>query len=125
MSAAVALPWRRSALLDPNAEGHYPTCPVRGVLGVDCPGVGACAPCTTWLHGDVVGALDHNALMILVLPLLVWSWLAGSRAGRRGLVRWDGTRPMAALVVLSWVDAAAEPAMFPLDVLGSGAGDWA
>ncbi len=75
------------------------------------------------MHGDVVGALDHNALMILVLPLLVLElgrWVASRPAGW-----WVGHRytPVAALVVLTGWVLLRNLSMFPMGVLGSGA--WA
>lgn len=75
------------------------------------------------MHGDVVGALDHNALMILVLPLLVLElgrWVASRPASW-----WVGYRytPVAALVVLTGWVLLRNLSVFPMGVLGSGA--WA
>jgi hypothetical protein len=64
---------------DPNQPGHYPACPTRTMFGVDCPGCGAARCIHALLHGDVGRALDHNVLLVAVLPLLVgftayWAW---------------------------------------------------
>ena len=47
-------------------------CPWRTLTGLDCPFCGATRAAASLAHGDVVGALDHNALFVLViLPLAV------------------------------------------------------
>jgi hypothetical protein len=124
-SAGVALPLATVWLLDPNVEGHYPRCPIRSVVGVDCPGCGSLRAMHDLAHGDFLGALDHNAMLVLFLPVLgleLGRWIASRPA--TPLMRWRRA-PMVALVVLSaWMLARNLP-MFPLDVLGSGAGDWA
>jgi hypothetical protein len=125
VSAGVFLPLATVWLLDPNVEGHYPTCPIRSVVGVDCPGCGSLRAMHDLAHGDFLGALDHNAMLVLFLPLLgleLARWVASRPA--TALMRWRYA-PMAAMVVLSaWMLARNLP-MFPLDALGSGAGDWA
>jgi hypothetical protein len=64
---------------DPNEPGHYPACPTRAVFGVDCPGCGAARCIHALLHGDLGRALDHNVLLVAVLPVLAgftayWAW---------------------------------------------------
>jgi hypothetical protein len=62
-------------VVDPNEPGHYPLCPTQALLGVDCPGCGGLRCVHALTRGDLVGALDHNALAVLVLlPLAVISW---------------------------------------------------
>lgn len=43
---AVALPTLYVASVDPNASGHYPTCPFLQATGWWCPGCGGCAAST-------------------------------------------------------------------------------
>ena len=68
--------------VDPNAPGHYPLCPTKYFTGLDCPGCGGLRCVHSLAHGDVAGALDHNAFVtLLVLPLVVagfvvWAWHA-------------------------------------------------
>jgi hypothetical protein len=123
VAAGVVAPFALVLALDPNQAGHYPTCPVRAYAGVDCPGCGSLRALHDLAQGDVVGALDHNAVMVLLLPLLgieLVRWVRGRPAS--ALVRWRYA-PVAALVVLGvWMLARNLPA-FPFDVLGSGA--WA
>lgn len=75
-------------LVDPNEAGHYPLCPTKYLTGLDCPGCGGLRAVHSLAHGDVSGALDHNALAVLVLlPLAALLWI-------RWLVRaWRGTPP--------------------------------
>jgi hypothetical protein len=64
-------------LIDPNDPGHYPLCPTKAVSGLDCPGCGGLRAVHSLTRGDVVGALDHNAFVVVVLlPLAVVLWAA-------------------------------------------------
>jgi hypothetical protein len=75
-------------LVDPNSPGHYPLCPTKAFTGLDCPGCGGLRSVHSLLHGDLTGALDHNAFVVLVvLPVSLvlwarWLWLA-----------WEGPAP--------------------------------
>ena len=72
-------------LVDPNAPGHYPLCPTKALSGLDCPGCGGLRSVHSLLHGDVAGALDHNALVVLVvLPLALVLWARWFRREWRG-----------------------------------------
>jgi hypothetical protein len=73
--------------LDPNQPGHYPLCPFRALTGLDCPGCGSLRALHSLVHGDVVGALDHNALTVLAVPLLVMAWVRWARREWRGGTR--------------------------------------
>jgi hypothetical protein len=74
-------------LVDPNAPGHYPLCPTKAVTGLDCPGCGGLRAVHSLTHGDVVGAVDHNAFVVLVLlPVAVVLWLAWLVRSLRGPV---------------------------------------
>ncbi len=77
------------AMVDPNQAGHYPLCPIKAATGLDCPACGGLRAVHSLAHGDLVGALDHNALVVLVvLPaaVIVWAlwvrraWVGGSSA---------------------------------------------
>ncbi|NQW73490.1 MAG: DUF2752 domain-containing protein, partial [Actinobacteria bacterium] len=52
--------------VDPNEPGHYPICPTRALLGIDCPGCGLMRGTHDLLHGNLAGAVDHN----LLIPVL-------------------------------------------------------
>ena len=75
------------AFVDPNEPGHYPLCPLRAVLGWDCPGCGGLRGMHALLTGDPMGALDHNVLLVVVVPFTIWMWV-------RWLIRtWRGVSP--------------------------------
>lgn len=62
-----------------NASLGVP-CLLRVTTGLDCPLCGATRATFRLLRGDVVGALDLNALWVLAIPLLaVWAVLAWRR----------------------------------------------
>ena len=63
------------ALVDPNEPGHYPTCPFLALTGHACPGCGSLRALHALTHGDVVGAIARNALVVAAIPLLVWLWV--------------------------------------------------
>jgi len=63
------------AFVDPNEPGHYPVCPSRAIFGVDCPGCGGMRGMNCLLHGDVAGALNHNVLLLIVVPLALVFWV--------------------------------------------------
>jgi len=76
VGAGVALASLYLGLVDPNVPGHYPLCPTKALTGLDCPGCGGLRATHALLHGDVRGALDHNAFIVLVvLPLAVLLWV--------------------------------------------------
>lgn len=60
--------------VDPNEPGHYPMCPTLALLGIDCPGCGGLRATHALAHGDVAAALDHNALFVVMVPLLIGLW---------------------------------------------------
>lgn len=75
------------AAVDPNEPGHYPLCPTKYFLGVDCPGCGLMRATHDLVTGNIAGALDHNVLVVLMAPFAVFLWV-------RWLVRsWRGTTP--------------------------------
>jgi hypothetical protein len=118
--AGATVPFLTVLALDPNQAGHYPTCPFRAYAGVDCPGCGSLRALHDLAQGNVAGALDHNALMVLFLPLLgveLARWVAGRPASP--VLRWRYA-PLFAMVVLgAWMLVRNLP-VFPFDVLGSG-----
>ena len=59
------------ALRDPNTAGSYGFCPLLAFTGLDCPLCGGLRGTNALLHGDVVTALDHNALLPLFLAAAV------------------------------------------------------
>lgn len=84
---------------DPSAENDpYPTCPFRAMTGMACPGCGSLRATNRLLHGDVGAAFGLNALYVLMLPILLYTF-AGMAAEVIG-------RPMPRLRWPSWAGYA-------------------
>ena len=61
-------------LADPGSGAAlYPPCPSRALLGLDCPACGGLRGTHDLLHGDLIGALDHNPLLPLLLALYAYA----------------------------------------------------
>ena len=116
---AAAPPVVLLAVVDPNRPGHYPTCPFRALTGLDCPGCGSLRAVHALSHGDVLGALDHNGLFVLFLPLLVASavlWALARPQPSWLSARYTGWAVFA--VVIGWAVVRNLP-LTPLMVLRS------
>jgi hypothetical protein len=75
----------------PSQAGIYPACPIRELLGIDCPGCGATRALAAVLHGHFLDALRLNALFVLLLPFAIPGAGATYRqAIRPGNFRWPG-----------------------------------
>jgi hypothetical protein len=82
--ATVGAAWAVVALLRPGDAGPTP-CPWRTLTGLDCPFCGSTRAAATLASGDVIGALDHNALFVLgILPLAAVAWLVWAGRAWRG-----------------------------------------
>jgi hypothetical protein len=68
-------------LVDPSRHALTPPCPLRSLTGLDCPLCGATRATHALLHGDVVRALDLNALYVVALPVVAVLLLAWLRSG--------------------------------------------
>lgn len=68
---AIALGTVYVALVDPNQPGHYPLCPTKALSGLDCPGCGGLRATHDLAHGNIAGAFSHNALWVLLVPVVV------------------------------------------------------
>ena len=62
------------SLVDPNEPGHYPICPTKALTGFDCPFCGGMRCARSLVRGDLAGAIDHNALIVVLAPLAVVAW---------------------------------------------------
>ena len=63
------------AAVDPNESGRYPVCPSQALLGIDCPGCGGMRGMYCLMHGDLAGAMNHNLLLLAILPIAVTLWV--------------------------------------------------
>ena len=68
-----------SALIDPT--GGPTLCPFKAMTGLDCPLCGATRAAHQLFRGNVIGALDFNAIFVLAAPLLLWAAVAVLRQG--------------------------------------------
>jgi hypothetical protein len=48
---------------DPTSAGFFPVCPLYSMTGFACPGCGLTRGFHALFHGDVVTALDYNAML--------------------------------------------------------------
>ncbi|GAA1457321.1 hypothetical protein GCM10009603_06670 [Nocardiopsis exhalans] len=67
--------------VDPNEPGNYPTCPWLLLTGTFCPGCGSMRAIALTTHGDVLGAISMNPLLVLLVPYIAVTyalWLARS-----------------------------------------------
>ena len=85
LAAGSAVLW----YFDPTKANFFPVCPLYSLTGLACPGCGLTRGFHALLHGDVVTALDFNALIPLFLVILagVLVSLASVAFRGRGLVR--------------------------------------
>jgi len=110
-----------TAVVNPNTSGAFPQCITKRFTGLDCPMCGGLRTVHALTHGDLVGALDHNALVVVLLPLLVVAWALWS-ARSVGVdvprVRWPRWAPWAAIafaLVFAVVRNTALPGLAWLD----------
>ncbi len=61
---------------NPYEPGHYPVAWFRELTGLYCPGCGTARALHELTHGNIIRALDLNALtVVLLLPMLGHMWL--------------------------------------------------
>ena len=82
MSAGAGLVW----YFDPTRAGFLPACPLYKMTGFACPGCGLTRGFHALFHGDIVTALDFNALIplfVVIFVVLYVSTLLFALRGRR------------------------------------------
>ncbi|MEO7673922.1 MAG: DUF2752 domain-containing protein [Pyrinomonadaceae bacterium] len=74
---------------DPTKAGFFPVCPLYSMTGLACPGCGLTRGFHALFHGDLVTALDYNALIpffVLIFGFFLISMIFIAIRGR-GLLR--------------------------------------
>ncbi|MGB7209004.1 MAG: DUF2752 domain-containing protein [Pyrinomonadaceae bacterium] len=85
MSAGSAFVW----YFDPTTAGLFPVCPLFKLTGLACPGCGLTRGFHALFHGDLITALDYNALIpifVLIFGFFLISMMMVAVRGR-GLVK--------------------------------------
>lgn len=79
------------AVVSPEEQGHYPTCPFLTLTGYYCPGCGSLRAVHALTQGDIATAWERNPLLLVVGPLLLVAWVMwGLRI--LGKTTWNTTR---------------------------------
>ena len=111
-------------LVDPASGGAYPPCPSQALFGIDCPACGGLRGTHALLNGDVVGALDHNLLLPLLLALPAAAlalWLLPLIGRPVPRVRLPGWSVVAAAAVATGFTVLRNLPVAGLEFLASGA----
>src|SRR5688500_17918087 len=64
------------AYFDPSKAGFFPVCPLFQMTGLACPGCGMTRGFHALFHGDIVAALDFNALLPLAASALGYCFVS-------------------------------------------------
>lgn len=73
------------SMVDPNEPGHYPLCPTKALLGIDCPGCGCMRGLYSLTQGDIAGAANHNILLLIAVPFVIVLWVRWVMHSWRGV----------------------------------------
>lgn len=92
---------------DPTTPGGpTPPCPTELIFGINCPGCGASRMIYSLLHLDIVSAIQFNAVGVVAVGLLMWSWFAWlmRTVGKRMPVWTDksGVAKWVLVIVIAW-----------------------
>ena len=64
------------AYFDPKTAGFFPVCPLYSLTGFACPGCGLTRGFHAFFHGDVLTALDYNAMLPLFAILIGFGFVS-------------------------------------------------
>ncbi|MBD0373973.1 MAG: DUF2752 domain-containing protein [Pyrinomonadaceae bacterium] len=73
-------------LFNPATPGTnmYPSCPFHSLTGLNCPGCGTLRGLHQLMHGHLLSALNHNVLMVLMLPFFAYTLVSYALVATRG-----------------------------------------
>jgi hypothetical protein len=72
MGGAAAIGW----LVDPGRSDLFPVCPLFALTGYACPGCGLTRGFHALFHGDIIPAIDFNALIPVWALIFGWVFLS-------------------------------------------------
>ena len=61
---------------EPATAGFFPVCPLYSLTGFACPGCGLTRGFHALFHGDVLGALDYNAMLPFFAALIGFGFVS-------------------------------------------------
>jgi hypothetical protein len=97
MIAGAATLW----YIDPRTAGFFPVCPLYTLTGFACPGCGLTRGFHALFHGDVLTALDYNALLPVFAVMIGFGLLSLIYFAMRGRqIPWRLAHPNALWVFL-------------------------
>ena len=94
LSIGVILPLFMLIVPLSSLESYPSLCLFKNIAGIDCIGCGMTRAVSSLLHGDAEKAYRYNRLVVIVFPLLLYSWMtfiSKEWAALRGR-RWRGCR---------------------------------
>lgn len=109
------------AYFDPTKANFFPVCPLYSLTGLACPGCGLTRGFHALFHGDILTALDFNALIPIWAAIFAWvfvSFIFLAVRGR-GLKMWP-THPNVLwtfMIVLLVFGVVRNIPVYPLTVL--------
>ena len=80
-----------------------PACPIKSVIGVDCPACGSSRCVSALTKGDFVEAVDQNALLVLTLAVVTFGLVMWVAKGEKFLKRVDFQQTLATLSIFTFV----------------------
>ena len=109
------------AAFDPSNAGFFPVCPLFALTGIACPGCGLTRGIHALFHGDLLAAIDHNAMIpafVVLFGAFFLSMLLVAVRGRGLSARFYAPRLMwLFLVSLAAFGILRNIPLFPFSVL--------
>jgi hypothetical protein len=106
---------------DPVKESFFPACPLYRLTGFACPGCGMTRAFHALFHGDILTALDFNALVPVFAVLLLFFFVSLVLYAVRGRgLRMDLLKPQAlwaVFILLMVFGVLRNLPFYPFDVL--------
>lgn len=86
-------------VFDPRTVGFFPPCPVKKLVGLDCPGCGSQRAFHALLHLQIADAFRFNPLAFSSVPVLVYDRISGKGFLRHRHAPWV----VLCLVMAYWI----------------------